>query len=349
MNDTYATSFSINNGSDIEMGGTLWANNLELAINIGLTSEAVIDAALERGYKPHFVAGRFDDPADSDWYSLGLSDINSDYHKQIVHEAALQGLVLLKNENDLLPLPFGTTTNTFNRVGESTHDESTDFGDSPFLQIAVVGPQGIAQAGLFSDYENDESCFGGGHDCIETIFEAIQKMNAASASTSTSTSMGADDDDDLNKYYYLTQFSKGVDVDSMNNSGIPDALSLAENSDVVILVLGITKDQEEETKDRTDTNLPGLQNDFAHQVLALGKPTIMILTNGGQLAIDSFVESTDASSSSSLSSSVRYPNVIIEAFNPNGVGASAIAESLFATSYNFEKNIVNNGVVINHW
>jgi xylan 1,4-beta-xylosidase len=205
-----------------------------------------------------------------------------------------------------------------------------------------VGPQGMAQAGLMSDYENDESCFGGGHDCIQTIFSAIQEMNGQNSDSG--------DDDAVTSA--LTQFAMGVDVDSTDSSGIAAALALVQESDIAILVLGITKDQEKETEDRTDTDLPGLQNDFAHQVLSLGKPTIMILTNGGQLAIDTFVEHTYDNLDDATAADIVFPDVIVEAFNPNGAGASAIAEALFATPLksNIESGVVNADVsYVNRW
>ena len=45
--------------------------------------------------------------------------------------------------------------------------------------------------------------------------------------------------------------------------------------------IGIDKTIEHEGVDRRDLALPGLQESFALQVLALGKPTVLVLTNGG--------------------------------------------------------------------
>jgi hypothetical protein len=106
----------------------------------------------------------------------------------------------------------------------------------------------------------------------------------------------------------------GVDVNSSDSSGIPAALAAAAAADVVVLVLGNDRTQEHETLDRTDTALPGLQEPFALDVLALNKPVVIVLTNGGALAIDNLVS---------------LPAAIVEAFNPGVGGAVPLAHSLF--------------------
>ena len=81
-----------------------------------------------------------------------------------------------------------------------------------------------------------------------------------------------------------------------------------------MLVLGITKTQEHEGIDRANTLLPGLQEPFAQQVLALGKPTVLVLCSGGILSIDSLVTGASA---------------IVEAYNPAVMGPRALAALLF--------------------
>ena len=71
-----------------------------------------------------------------------------------------------------------------------------------------------------------------------------------------------------------------------------------------------------------DTALPGLQESFAQQVLGLGKPVILVLVNGGALAIDNLISG---------------PAAIIEAYNPSIVGATAIAQSIFGQANRWGK------------
>ena len=94
-----------------------------------------------------------------------------------------------------------------------------------------------------------------------------------------------------------------------------------------VLVLGIDKSIEREGTDRLDTALPALQEKFAHQILALNKPTVLVLTNGGALAIDSLAAARIPSAGTGPSKQVPY--AIVEAFNPAAYGGKAIGGSLF--------------------
>jgi len=110
----------------------------------------------------------------------------------------------------------------------------------------------------------------------------------------------------------LTQ--AGVDVNSQRMSGIQPALDAVTQSDIVVLVLGIDNSIEHEGIDRTSITLPGLQESFATKVLAIGKPTLLVLVNGGIVSIDNLVSG---------------PQAIVEAFYPSVPGARALAETLF--------------------
>jgi beta-D-xylosidase 4 len=271
--NVHAVAWALRNGTDLEMGSTLFYHHLVEAVHKGLATEEHVNIAFRRSYRPHFRVGRFDPPSNSEWYRFGLQDIYSPLHQQIQLEAALQGIVLLKNTN-LLPLSLDK-------------------------KVAVLGPLANNRAGLMSDYENDQSCYGGGHDCIPTLAESIRAINLAN-----------------------TTSASGIDVDSYNRSGIQEALDVGASADVIVLCLGITKQQEQEGGDRNDTALPGLQEYFARQVFQLNKPVVLVLVNGGQVAIDALVDA---------------PMAIVETFNPNGIGGTALAMSLFGMANRWGK------------
>jgi len=84
-------------------------------------------------------------------------------------------------------------------------------------------------------------------------------------------------------------------------------------ADVVVLALGIDKSIEHEGLDRTNITLPGLQSQFAMEIYKLNKPTVLVLTNGGPIAIDDVMGGADA---------------IVETFNP-AFGTPMLAKTLF--------------------
>ena len=67
--------------------------------------------------------------------------------------------------------------------------------------------------------------------------------------------------------------------------------------------------------------LPGLQEEFALQVLTLGKPVVLVMTNGGPVSIDNLINGSAA---------------IVEAFNP-AFGAPMLAKTLFGESNKWGK------------
>ena len=268
-----AAAWALLNGTDIEMGSDVMTHSLKEAVEREMVTEERLNQAFLRSFLPHFTAGRFDDPRKSEWTTLGVDHIASEYHQQVQLEAALQGLVLLQNRNNVLPLQALGSTSQWPQ------------------NVAVLGPLGQTSFGLLSDYWGEQICPEGGFDCIPTLAESIGAMNPG-----------------------ITISAKGVDVDSLDKDGIHWALTLAQVSDVVVLCLGNTKDQERETRDRNGTALPGLQESFAQQVFAIGKPVIVVLVNGGQVAVDGLVHQADA---------------LIEMFNPNIIGGKALALTLF--------------------
>jgi len=283
--DMHAAAYALMNGTDLEMGESIFGV-LDKAIAAGLATEKRLNEAVRRSFKVLFQVGRFDPPEASEWSKFGLDTINSTFHQQVSYEAALQSLVLLKNsgidgdgDQRTLPLKQGS-------------------------RVAVVGPQAVTRAGLLSDYAADQQCFGGDDHCIGTIAEGIAAANVGGVTTS----------------------AQGVEVNSKNTDGIKEASDIVSAADVVVLVLGNDKTIEHEGIDRVDTALPGLQSSFAKQILALNKTTVLVLTNGGALAID---ELTERSHSGSPADAPEPGYAIVEAFNPAVLGGKAIGASLF--------------------
>jgi hypothetical protein len=262
-----ASAMAMNAGADIDMGDTVMTDSLVNATKMGMISEETIDAAFTRAFTLLFRAGRFD-PVDSiEWSNFDASTVNSTLHQQISYEAALQGMVLLKNEGRFLPLAANT-------------------------KIAVLGPMASDPKRYLSSYAADEICFGGDHHCMTSIADAIAADNGAGSTTT----------------------ADGCDVNSDDTSRFQEALDLAAAADVVVLAMGIDNTVEYEGVDRTDTALPGVQEEFAQAVIALGKPVLLVLCNGGALAIDNLVDG---------------PKAIIEAFNPAVLGPKALSAQMF--------------------
>jgi beta-glucosidase len=114
-------------------------------------------------------------------------------------------------------------------------------------------------------------------------------------------------------------WGRGCGVSDPDKSGFDEAVAAADQADIVILVLGdkaglVPDCTTGETRDRADLGLPGVQEDLAKAIVAVGKPVVAVLVNGRPLATPWLHENVSA---------------IVEAWLPGEEGATAIAEVLF--------------------
>ena len=102
------------------------------------------------------------------------------------------------------------------------------------------------------------------------------------------------------------------------------AVAAAQQADAVVLVLGLTANLEGEEMrvqipgfrggDRTSIDLPAPQQRLLEKVVAVGKPTVLVLLNGSAIAVNWAHQNVPA---------------IVEAWYPGQAGGNAIADVLF--------------------
>jgi beta-glucosidase len=97
-----SAALAVRRGCNLECGSTF--QHLGEALRRGLLDESDIDKALTHIYTTRFKLGMFDPQEQVPYASIPESVINCDAHRQLAYEAALKSVVLLKNENNILPL-----------------------------------------------------------------------------------------------------------------------------------------------------------------------------------------------------------------------------------------------------
>jgi beta-glucosidase len=83
------------------------------AIELGLIKEATVDSILQPLLKTRFRLGLFDPPELVPWSTLGSEVVDSPEHRALAYEAAVKSIVLLQNENQVLPLDRDSIRNIF--------------------------------------------------------------------------------------------------------------------------------------------------------------------------------------------------------------------------------------------
>ena len=96
-----SAAMAVKNGCDLNCGCTY--NDLVVAVKQGLISEAEIEVSLRRLLATKFKLGLFDPPDRIPWSKTPVSVIDCDAHRALAREAAVESIVLLKN-NGILPL-----------------------------------------------------------------------------------------------------------------------------------------------------------------------------------------------------------------------------------------------------
>ncbi|MDN4166633.1 glycoside hydrolase family 3 N-terminal domain-containing protein [Cytophagales bacterium LB-30] len=89
-------------------------------------------------------------------------------------------------------------------------------------------------------------------------------------------------------------YAQGCAIDSPDKSGFSEALQVAKNSEVVILALGEAAQMSGEAASRTSIQLPGAQQALMDELRKLGKPLIVVLSNGRPLDLSTLSQQADA-------------------------------------------------------
>lgn len=97
-----AAALAVKSGCDLECATTF--KSLKQAVAKKLITEAEIDTAVKRLFIARFKLGMFDPPGMVKWTKIPYSVVDNEQHRELALEAARKSIVLLKNENHLLPL-----------------------------------------------------------------------------------------------------------------------------------------------------------------------------------------------------------------------------------------------------
>jgi beta-glucosidase len=230
---------AITAGCDMDMESRSYKNNLAQLVKDKKVPIALIDDAVRRILRKKFELGLFDDPYKFCNAQREQKELNNPEHTKAARQMADRSIVLLKNENHLLPLSKNIKT------------------------IAFIGPlvKPLKQNKGFWDVEVP----GVDSNFIVSQWEGLK--NKVGANT---------------KLLY----AKGCEIEGDNKDGFAEAVSTAKQADVVILSIGERRDMTGEAKSRSNINIPGVQEDLLKELLATGKPVVVLINAGRPLVFN---------------------------------------------------------------
>lgn len=112
----------------------------------------------------------------------------------------------------------------------------------------------------------------------------------------------------------MFQYAKGCNIEDIEKPDFTEALKIAKESDVVVMVMGESERMSGEAASRTNLLLPGYQQQLIAEIKKTGTPIILVLYNGRPLNLTYENEVTDA---------------ILEAWFPGTAGGHAITDVLY--------------------
>jgi len=142
-----AARLAINAGVDMDMQGGAYDGYLKELIGEGKVSENQIDTAVRRVLKLKFMLGLFDDPYRYSDEKREKETIYSKENLDAAYDMACKSMVLLKNDNQVLPLKAGKS-------------------------IALIGPLADSKRDLLGSWKA-----AGDWDQISTVYTALKKAN----------------------------------------------------------------------------------------------------------------------------------------------------------------------------
>lgn len=282
-----ALAEAIRAGTDILFQKNTPSTNLLAAAHSGILPEALIDRALTRAFAVRFRLGMFDPPERVPWTKIPNNVLGSKEHLALAREANRAAIVLLKNS----AVP-----------GRSDPSPLLPLDARKLDSIAVIGPYGDRLQ--FGTYESEVKAAP-----PVTLFRGLAARVGDRVVVRSA------------PWFDLDETKKGRDHAKKleearrgQKASIEAAIRLAAQSDVVIVGLGLGKKNEFEGKDRLDLALPKEQQELMERVCEANPATVVVLINGGPLAIDELDANAPA---------------ILETWYPGEQAGHALAEVLF--------------------
>jgi beta-xylosidase len=268
-----------------------YAQPLKEQIEKGLVSNKLLDRAVYRTLRLKFMMGLFENHYVKPEKAAKAFDLPA--HRQLALETARKSIVLLKNENNVLPL------------------------SKDIKAVAVIGPNANVRRNLLGDYTYPAH--------IEVMMNWAGQMGTtlslpdepADHVTVTVVTILEGIKTRINSTRIL--YAAGCECTSTSKDAFPEAVKAAKAADAAIVVVGgksglVPDCTCGETRDRVELGLPGVQKDLVKAIYETGTPIVLVLIDGRPLALDWIAEKIPA---------------IIEAWLPGEEGGNAVADVLF--------------------
>ena len=251
----HSTVPSMEAGLDLEMGTLIdkyedwyYANPLIEAVKSGKVPMSLVDEKVGDVLRVMIKTNVLDPKK-----RFGPGSMNTKEHQQATYDAAAEAIVLLKNQNNLLPLDFSSIKSLAVIGDNATRKHSNGGLSSEIKAVYEVTPLGALRA-KWGDKVDIR--FAQGYEKLSTFVEGSN--NGQSSGTFS---------------------SKTQESDAL----LKEAVEVARTSDVALLVCGLNHDYDTESLDRLNMDIPYGQVELIQEVVKANPRTIVVMIAGSPL------------------------------------------------------------------
>lgn len=257
------SALALKAGIDMDMVGEGFLKTLKKSLDEGKVTQAEIDAATRRILEAKYDLGLFDDPYRYGDAKLAAKEVYNMENRNIARNVAAQSMVLMKNENQVLPLKKSGT-------------------------VAVIGPlvnNSLNMAGTWS--------VAAKHDQAVSLMQGLQANFGKEVKFLSAKGANIDYDAKLEDIY--AAHGKKTDRDNRSKEVLlKEAVDVANKSDVIVLAIGESAEMSGESSSRTEITIPQSQVDLLNELKKTGKPIAVVLFTGRPLALTNIKDTPDA-------------------------------------------------------
>jgi len=249
-NTMMAAVKAVEAGCDLECGKKGEFLELAEAVKDSLISEKYIDDAVTRLILARFKLGMFDPKASVPYSNINIKDNNTPEHRELARKVACESIVLLKNENNLLPLKKNLkSVAVIGAYADNVNVLLGNYHGTPSDPITIL--KGITNK---LESENIKVSYAQGYNLLESKAQADSEKLISEA----------------------VDLAKRSDV-IIVTAGLSSKL---EGEQMKVNLPGF------EGGDRTSIELPGNQEALLKKLQETGKPVVLVLTGGDAIAIN---------------------------------------------------------------
>jgi beta-glucosidase len=248
------SALSLKAGVEMDMVSEGFLNTLGKSLKEGKVTEEQINNACKLVLEAKYKLGLFDDPYRYCNDARAKKEILTPANLQAAREVAGQSFVLLKNQNNLLPLKKSGT-------------------------IALVGPLANTRSNMPGTWSVNAEL-----NNTPSLLEGLKTV--VGNNVKILHSLGSNLLEDAAYQERATMFGREIPRDNRNEEVIiQEAVANAMKADVVVAALGESSEMSGESSSRTDLEIPDVQQRLLAALLKTGKPVVLVLFTGRPLAL----------------------------------------------------------------